>query len=453
MQGSIFVDGLQVEQQRGISHVQGGTGNAGEAEAEHREQHGHQITPGATGPPMSIDRGRRPQVPERVRTLLRGVRDAGGRGVLVGGCVRDAVMGRRSKDLDIEVHDLDADALRAVLKQFGRVDEVGRAFGVFKLRLGGTELDVCLPRRDRKVGAGHTGIHATPNPGLGFIEAARRRDLTINAISWDPLVDELIDPFDGVSDIVAGRLRAVDATTFGEDPLRALRVVQFAARFAFEVDPALVELCRTMPLGELPPERIRGEVERLLLLSPRPSVGWRVAVQAELWARVLPAWQKPCPPAVDRLATLAIDGEPRRLAVLLAATGTAAEVDDVLRRLQLHGWSGYAVREQALALAQARDDSSESRSPDTRARHLAERLEVELFAALVDDVALARAAEGLGVGRAPLCPLIGGRDLLALGLPAGPEVGRLLAKVRAQQLDGNLVSPEAALAWARTRMR
>ncbi len=371
----------------------------------------------------------------------------------MGGCVRDALMGRRAKDLDIEVHLLDADALRTVLRRFGRVDEVGRAFGVFKLRLGGMELDVGLPRRDSKVGAGHTGILATPDPALGLIAAARRRDLTINAISWDPLTDELIDPFDGASDIDARRLRAVDAATFAEDPLRALRVVQFAARFAFHVDPALLELCRTMPLGELPPERIRGEVERLLLLAPRPSVGWDVAVQAELWARVLPAWQKPCPPAVDRIAALPLDGQPRRLAVLLAATGNEAEVEDVLVRLQLHGWQGYAVRDQALALARARDHTGGDLTPATRARHLAERLEVELFAALTDDQALADAAKALGVGRAPLCPLIGGKDLLALGLQPGPEVGRLLADVRREQLDGHLVSPDAALAWARTRLR
>ncbi len=402
---------------------------------------------------MGSQRETRPQVPERVGTLLRAIRDAGGRGLLVGGCVRDALLGRRCKDLDIEVHDLDADLVRIVLKRFGRVDEVGRAFGVFKLRLGGMELDIGLPRRDTKVGDGHTGIRATPDPALGLAEAARRRDLTINAISWDPLTDELIDPFDGISDIHARRLRAVDATTFAEDPLRALRVVQFAARFAFDVDPALLDLCRTMPLGELPPERIAGEVERLLLLAPRPSVGWRVAVQAELWRRVLPSWQKPCPADVDRIAALPIDGQPRRLAVLLAATGTAPEVEDVLHRLQLHGWLGYAVRDQAMALAMARDNANDARSPATRARHLAERLEVELFAALTDDLGLAEAAEALGVGRAPLCPLIGGRDLLELGMRPGPSVGRLLAEVRHEQLDGHLVTPDAAMAWARTRLQ
>jgi tRNA nucleotidyltransferase (CCA-adding enzyme) len=167
-----------------------------------------------------------PKLPTALRPLFSAVREEGGRALLVGGCVRDALRGEASKDLDIEVHRLPADRLLPLLRRFGRVDEVGRSFGVFKLRVAGVDLDVALPRRDRRAGPGHKGIAAESDPEIGEVEAARRRDLTVNAIAWDPLTGDFVDPFGGRSDLAARRLRAVDATTFGEDPLRALRVAQ-----------------------------------------------------------------------------------------------------------------------------------------------------------------------------------------------------------------------------------
>ncbi len=414
------------------------------------------------------------QVPPPVREMVRACAEAGGRALLVGGCVRDALRGEPTVDIDIEVHGLAPDDLRTLLRRFGRVDEVGRSFGVFKVRVGRDPVDVSVPRRDRKVGAGHRGILAEADPHLGPVEAARRRDLTVNAIAWDPLTDELIDPFDGRGDLDRGLLRAVDEDTFAEDPLRALRVVQFAGRFQARVDPALVALCRRMPLGELPGERVRGEVEKWLLRSPRPSVGWQVALDGDIWARVLPAWDKPCPPSLDRLAAAAIEHPPRRLALLLACTAPPAPLADVLDRLGMHSWLGYDVRGQALALATAQQAPTvvapaEGGSPRhgwmaplppapeaptaTRARHLAERVEVELFAALTDDAVLGAAAADLGIGRTPLLPLVTGRDLLALGMPPGRAVGQLLTAIRRAQLDGHLSSPDAALAWARAAIR
>ena len=221
--------------------------------------------------------------------LARALRDAGGRALVVGGSVRDARLGTPGKDLDVEVHGLPLDTLRNVLRRFGRVDEVGRSFGVLKLRLGGEELDVSVPRRDSKVAGGHKGIRAEADPFLGVVEAARRRDLTINAMAEDPLTGELVDPFGGAHDLAAGVLRAVDPQTFGEDPLRALRVVQFAGRFDFRVAPDLGALCRDMPLGELPPERIAGEIEKLFLRAPRPSAGWDAGHAVDAWRRLLPA--------------------------------------------------------------------------------------------------------------------------------------------------------------------
>jgi tRNA nucleotidyltransferase (CCA-adding enzyme) len=211
-----------------------------------------------------------PEFPEKVIALSRAIHDAGGRALLVGGCVRDMLMGRSPKDWDLEVYNLESERLRAVLDQFGPVNVVGEAFTVYKL---GQHLDVSIPRRERKSGRGHKAFIIAGDPSMSFAEAARRRDFTINAILQDPLTGELIDPFQGRRDIERRILRVVSADTFAEDSLRVLRAARFASRFQFEIEPDTVELCRTIDLSDLPPERIWGELEKLLLQSSRPSSG------------------------------------------------------------------------------------------------------------------------------------------------------------------------------------
>ncbi len=208
--------------------------------------------------------------PEKVLALARAIHDAGGRALLVGGCVRDELMGVVPKDWDLEVYQLAPERLREVLDRFGTVNVVGEAFTVYKL---GVDLDVSIPRRERKSGRGHRGFVIEGDPSMGVTEATRRRDFTINAILQDPLTGELIDPFNGQQDIAAGVLREVAAETFVEDSLRVLRAAQFAGRFEFEIAPETVALCRTMDLSDLPAERIWGELEKLLLRARRPSIG------------------------------------------------------------------------------------------------------------------------------------------------------------------------------------
>src|SRR5262245_14608622 len=206
-------------------------------------------------------------LPPSLLELIERLDAAGGRALLVGGAVRDALLGLPVKDFDVEVFGLPTPRLRAALSAAGRVDAVGEAFTVFKVSgLTGIDgaVDVSLPRRDSKVGPGHRGIAVEGDPGLDVAEAARRRDFTINALSYDPHTREILDPHGGAEDVRRRVLRAVDARTFGEDPLRALRGVQFAARFELAVDEATARLCAAMPLGELPAERIWGEMEKLL---------------------------------------------------------------------------------------------------------------------------------------------------------------------------------------------
>ena len=186
--------------------------------------------------------------------VSRLVASAGGRALIVGGWVRDRLLGLPSKDVDLEVFGLDAGALARLLETVAPVNTVGESFTVYKV----ADLDVSIPRRESKTGPGHRGFAVTGDPSMSFEEAARRRDFTINAIAWDPLRDEYLDPFHGRDDLGARRLRMVDRSTFADDSLRVLRALQFAARFEATLERNTFEMCRTMPLDDLPAERVWG---------------------------------------------------------------------------------------------------------------------------------------------------------------------------------------------------
>ncbi len=211
-----------------------------------------------------------PTAPQKVLDLARALKAEGGRALLVGGCVRDALMGREPKDWDLEVYGVDPAKLRESLEPFGPVNVVGEAFTVYKL---GADLDVSMPRRERKSGLGHRAFVIEGDPSMTIEEATSRRDFTINAILQDPLTEEIIDPYGGQSDIQNGMLRAVSLATFAEDSLRVLRAAQFAARFEFEIEPETVALCRQVDLSDLPSERVWGEIEKLLLRARQPYYG------------------------------------------------------------------------------------------------------------------------------------------------------------------------------------
>jgi len=330
------------------------------------------------------------EIPETVLSLARVIHDAGGRALLVGGCVRDMLMGAQPKDWDLEVYELDPARLREILDQFGPVNVVGEAFTVYKL---GRHLDVSIPRRERKSGRGHKAFVIEGDPSMSVAEASRRRDFTINAILQDPLTTEILDPFDGRRDIERRRLRAVSADTFSEDSLRVLRAAQFASRFKFDVDAETVELCRTIDLSDLPSERIWGELEKLLLQSAQPSVGleWlrKLGVIEKLFPEIQsligvaqdPEWHPEgdvfvhTQLAVDRARELIDDlSHPRKVTVLLATLAHdfgkpsttrfiegrwrsrgheeagVPPTESFLDHLNVHTIDGYNVRAQVIAL-------------------------------------------------------------------------------------------------------
>ena len=213
---------------------------------------------------------------EMVLEVARAIKEAGGKALIVGGAVRDEVLGIAAKDFDIEVYGLDDEEVEKIAGEFGSVKDVGKAFGILKLQhKGGVELDISLPRTDSKIGEGHRGFEVKVDPRMSIAEAAKRRDFTFNALSKDPLTGEIFDPFGGVDDLREHILSVTDEERFRDDPLRLLRGAQFTGRFGVQADLKTLEIFKSMvpELAEISKERVREEWEKLLLRSKKPSKG------------------------------------------------------------------------------------------------------------------------------------------------------------------------------------
>jgi tRNA nucleotidyltransferase (CCA-adding enzyme) len=222
-------------------------------------------------------------------------KDVKPRAFLVGGCVRDQLLGVEWKDADMEIYGVSQQTLEALLKKmFGdHVNVVGKTFAVYKIAIGdGIDLDVAIPRRESAIGSGHKDFTVIGDPFMKSEDAARRRDFTMNAILLDPLTGDITDPFDGVADLKAKILRAVDADTFIEDPLRIYRALQFAARFDLTIENGTMKLLRDMvergETAHLSKERVTEEIRKLLLQAPKPSVGFEIAKELGIIARDYP---------------------------------------------------------------------------------------------------------------------------------------------------------------------
>lgn len=224
------------------------------------------------------------QAGRAIVAIAEAVREAGGRALIVGGAVRDALLGAHPKDLDLEVFGLPAAELEQLLAARYRIDQVGKSFGVFIVK--GLDIDVALPRRERKSGQGHKAFEVIGDPDMTFAEAAARRDFTLNAISWDPLTGELIDPAHGQADLENGVLRHV-SHQFAEDPLRVLRAMQFLARFELQIAPETLALCQTIEAEGLPKERLFEEWAKLIRKGKKPSLGLNF-LRDSGWLRYFP---------------------------------------------------------------------------------------------------------------------------------------------------------------------
>jgi tRNA nucleotidyltransferase (CCA-adding enzyme) len=461
--------------------------------------------------------------------IAAAVRQEGGRALIVGGWVRDRLLAsaserdraasgfdRRSKDIDLEIFGIPQERLAVLLQRFGRVEAVGQSFPVYKVAARGDAgestdaIDVALPRRESKAGRGHKGFDVVGDPSMSVEEAARRRDFTVNAIGWDPLTGAYEDPFDGRADLAGGILRAVDESTFGDDSLRVLRAVQFAARLELTLDDTTAALCRRIPLNDLPPERVWGELEKLLLAAARPSIGLALALDLGVVEALLPeltplvgceqepdwhpegdVWTHTLM-VVDQARRLNDDlDRPRLITVMLGAVchdlgkpSTTAVIDGRIRslnheeagiaptvslldRLNVHTIDGFDVRTQVIGLVAHHLKPGmfhkAEQVGDGAFRRLAQKVDLELLARLARADCLGRTggfdcsamdwfierARALGVEHRPPPPLLLGRHLLALGVSPGPVVGDTLKRVYERQLDGDIVTVEGAIEEAK----
>jgi tRNA nucleotidyltransferase (CCA-adding enzyme) len=446
-------------------------------------------------------------------SIAQGIRGAGGEAYLVGGWVRDFLSGTPCGDFDVEVYGLSMEQLLALLKGYGKPNLVGKSFGVIALSADGRNYDFSLPRLENKTGAGHKGFAVQAAPNLDFAAASARRDFTINAMGFRLPQMELVDCHGGQRDLRAGILRHV-SPAFSEDPLRALRAVQFAARFALDIHPATQRLCAAQPLEELPPERIFGEIKKLLIKSDRPALGLEWLRRMELlrhfpelqalvgvpqeaeWHPEGDVWTHTLM-AVDQAARLRTetpeegDALALMLGVLCHDLGKPActvrsegrwrsPAHDVRGEEPARAFLGRMTKDGDLT-AEVIVFVREHLKPALlhKARHEVKPGAIRRLALRVDIRKLVRVAKADHLGRTAQeslqgifpagdwlleqshrldvlaekpKPFLTGKFLLSQGMQGGPEMGKLIQESFELQLEGELPDANAAEEWARKKL-
>jgi tRNA nucleotidyltransferase (CCA-adding enzyme) len=437
------------------------------------------------------------------------------RSYLVGGCVRDWLLGVPVHDFDIEVYGVDYPDLVRLLSRYGRADWVGKSFGVVKLtHASGAVWDFSVPRRDSKRGPGHKGFDVEFDPELSPLEASARRDFTINSMLWDPRSGELMDPHGGRSDLEARILRHTSAA-FPEDPLRVLRGMQFAGRFGLKAATETLELCRSIrsSYSELAVERVREEWLKWALRSVQPSLGLAFMKDSG-WLDVLPelaaivgvaqdpewhpegdVWTHTLH-AVDALVALpdwARMSADERLVLMMSvllhdvgkATCTRTEFKGGRDRITSPGHEVAGAERAARFLRQVGfQESTVQRVVPLVANHMVHaeapsarmvrRLAVRLVPSSIEELCVVMTADASGrPPRPPGVPvsvqklreaaadlqvqasapvaLLQGRHLLSKGWTGGRQLGAILKEAYFAQLDGEFTDLDGALHWVSER--
>ena len=447
-----------------------------------------------------------------LHTIAQRLSEHNAKMILVGGCVRDHLLGREPKDYDIEVYGLSSlEELEAILEPFGRVMQVGKSFGVVKLVVEGREYDFAFPRLEKKVGSGHRGFVVQIDGALDFKEAAKRRDFTVNAMGYDISQKRILDPWGGREDLDRGVLRHIDEKSFVEDPLRLYRGVQFCARFDLRMSEETIALCQQMvdrgDLETLPKERIFDELKKLLLQAPKPSVGFELLRQTgalryfpELEALIGveqdPIWHPEgdvwthTMMVIDAMAKIKRGSEKEQLILSFAALchdlGKATTTEFIDGRIRSRGHERAGVEPTRRFLERLSEDREliegvlplvdnhlapftlyEAGSSDKAIRRLSTRVNIErlLLVAEVDFLGrtsedaksghsealawLAQKAEELKVKDSAPKPILMGRDLIDLGLKPSPKFKEILDLAYQKQLDGEIASKAEAIAFAK----
>ncbi|SOE75448.1 tRNA nucleotidyltransferase (CCA-adding enzyme) [Fibrobacter sp. UWT3] len=435
-----------------------------------------------------------PELPNRLLKIAGDIRAAGGRAFLVGGWVRDALLGKACRDYDIEVYDMAQDALVPILSKYGRTNLVGKAFGVIHLAMKGLSLDFSFPRTESKVGYGHRGFVVHTDEKLSFREAALRRDFTINAMGMELPELTLCDPYDGIGDLKTHTLRHV-GPAFAEDSLRILRGVQFASRFECTLAPETVELCRTLSLDDLSVERLFEEFKKWLLKPGRPSLGLRAFLDIRLdeyFPEIRPfegSWEA-LGGILDKMAELRdsneggsaplTDAQKMEFAFAALLAGSAGTSLKFLERitnevhllkvvpplLETFRTLDPAIVHEAPALRRlavklgglkllcllvkcaphgffACESTGGTDFATTQNSNFATAQNSDFAAALWDSAAK------YGLLESAPQPYLTGKMLLDLGLKPGKQLGEIIKASFELQLDGKITSAEEAVAWAR----
>lgn len=447
-----------------------------------------------------------PALREILRRIEHTIRRGGGRVWLVGGSVRDLVLGRQPRDLDIEVVGLPPGQVHALLTEYFSVQFVGKAFEVFKLQ--GLPVDLSIPSRMLTADTSLPGLLRQADPDMPIDEALARRDFTINAMAWDPDTMELRDPFNGRGDLDARILRHA-SNRFAEDPLRVLRGMQLSARFELTVASETVTLCRTLSQESQPCERLWEEWKKLLLQGSKPSLGLQFLRHCG-WLRFYPelAALEGCPQdpvwhpegdvwihtlhCLDWFAAERTGQEPDDLAVGLGilchdfgkpattredygqvtSRGHESEGEDPTRRFLERLTNRQDLINEVVPLVRchlrprALYDANASDSAIRRLAKHVQRIDRLVRVARADHAGrppkqfdgfpagewLLTRAQQLAVDRRAPPPIVMGRHLLELGVQSGPDMGRLLDDCYEAQLDGDFGTLEEGLAYAKSRL-
>ena len=437
--------------------------------------------------------------------------DSGAYPVIVGGYVRDFFMGKKSKDIDIEVYGINSlDDLKTSLQSLAPVYEVGKHFGVLKIKLDGYDFDISLPRTEKKTAKGHKGFSVKTDGSLNFKAASMRRDFTMNAMGYDVMQKSFLDPFNGKKDIDDRIIRHVNDESFVEDPLRVLRAAQFAARFDYKLHTNTLKLCQTMVkqkmLLELPRERVFEEYKKLLLKAPRPSIGFNIldetgalfpelkmlqgVIQDKIYHPEGDVWTHTMM-SLDAMAALKT-GETKRdlvllLAILchdLAKAQTTKIVDGKVSSIGHEN-----ILEPTLSLlARLSNEKSlinaiipliqqhlmpsqlyNQKAKDPAIRRLATKVNIEDLVILskadhlgrttqdavdknfpAEDWLLEKSKE-LRVHNKKASPILQGRHLIAAGIPAGVAFKKILDEAYEAQMDGKIIDEKSGLEWLSQR--
>jgi len=390
----------------------------------------------------------RQALPEPVRAAIGRiiVAAAGAPVYAVGGAVRDLLLGRPLVDIDLAI---EGDAIAAVREALrgARVTTHAR-FGTASVQADGTRVDVAMTRSETYACPG-----ALPDVQPANIEAdLARRDFTVNALALRLDGDaQVLDPTGGVADIESRVLRVLHDGSFADDATRIFRAFRYAARLRFQIEPHTRRLldAATAYIATIGGERIRRELELMLLEPESASLEAAAAAGALVAAHPALTWDAACTDALGGPAARHAPRAPLGFA-LLARRATQAQAVDIATRLRLKRAEAAAVADVVAVAGVA----GTLRRPDAKPSGVVVLLDrfapaaVAAFAATTDDaIAGQLALRYLELWRHEKTRL-SGRDLQAMGVPAGPSVQRGLQLIRAARLDGwaSGIDDERALA-------